>query len=111
MNYKSNRNTKFLNQKHRENNFLQYIQSLSRDTITHLSKPNSPEILQVMEHNIIGMLGNLPSDNFNVMINTSREKLGKLLISAMMRGYFLRNAEQRMDFEKALLITNLADEQ
>lgn len=106
MNYKSNRNTKFLNQKNRDNNFLQYIQSLSPDTIAQLSKPDSPEVFQVMEQNILGMLGNLPSEHFNMMVTTSRESLGRLLISAMMSGYFLRNAEQRMDFEQSLLMEN-----
>lgn len=106
MNYKSNRNTQFLNQKNRDNNFLQYIQSLSPDTIAQLSKPDSPEVFQVMEQNIIGLLGNLPSEHFNMMVTTSRESLGKLLISAMMSGYFLRNAEQRMDFEESLLMAN-----
>jgi len=28
--------------------------------------------------------------------------LGRLMASAMMSGYFLRNAEQRMTFERAL---------
>jgi hypothetical protein len=106
VNYKSNRNTQFLNQKNRDNNFLQYIQSLSPDTIAQLSKPDSPEVFQVMEQNIIGLLGNLPSEHFNMMVTTSRESLGKLLISAMMSGYFLRNAEQRMDFEESLLMAN-----
>ena len=106
MNYKSNRNTNFLNQKERNNNFLQYIQSLSPDTVAQLSRPESPEVFQVMEDNIMGMLGNLPSDHFNITISTSRENLGRLLVSAMMSGYFLRNAEQRMDFENSLVMTN-----
>ncbi|WP_208346214.1 DUF760 domain-containing protein, partial [Aetokthonos hydrillicola] len=33
---------------------------------------------------------------------TNRENLGRLLASAMISGYFLRNAEQRMNFEMAL---------
>ncbi|MGL4883930.1 MAG: DUF760 domain-containing protein, partial [Waterburya sp.] len=57
------------------------------------------------EHNIIGLLGNLPSDNFDVAISTNRENLGRLLASAMMSGYFLRNAEQRMTFEESWLAT------
>ncbi len=55
-----------------------------------------------MERNIMGMLGSLPSEHFSMMVSTNRENLGRLLASAMMSGYFLRNAEQRMDFEKAL---------
>ena len=80
----------------------QYVQSMSPDTVSHLSKPNSQEVFQVMERNIIGLLGNLPSEQFNVSVTTSRENLGKLLASAMLSGYFLRNAEQRMTFENSL---------
>ncbi|WP_375539685.1 DUF760 domain-containing protein [Oscillatoria sp. FACHB-1407] len=85
------------------NLFLQYVQSMSPETIAQLSKPGSPEVFQVMERNIIGLLGGLPSEQFDVTITTSRESLGRLLASAMMSGYFLRNAEQRMAFEKTLL--------
>lgn len=82
--------------------FLQYVQSLDPETIAQLSKPSSPEILQVMERNIIGLLGGLPPESFDVTITTSREALGRLLASAMMSGYFLKSAEQRLAFEKAL---------
>ena len=79
----------------------QYVQSLSPETIAKLSRPDSTEIFQVMERNILGMLGNLPPEHFDVTISTSREQLGRLLASAMMSGYFLRNAEQRMNLEAA----------
>ncbi len=82
--------------------FWQYVQSLSPEAIAQLSRPESPEVFQVMERNIIGLLGHLPSEHFGVTISTSREHLGRLLASAMMSGYFLRNAEQRMGFEKSL---------
>jgi hypothetical protein len=80
----------------------QYVQSMSPETMARLSKPLSPEVFQVMERNIVGLLGNLPSEHFGVTVNTSRENLGRLLASAMISGYFLRNAEQRMVFEKSL---------
>ncbi|AIE73232.1 MULTISPECIES: DUF760 domain-containing protein [unclassified Synechocystis] len=78
-----------------------YVQELSPETIAQLSRPDSQEVFQVMERNIIGLLGNLPSEHFGVTISTSRENLGRLLASAMMSGYFLRNAEQRLGFEQA----------
>ena len=84
------------------NRLWHYVQSLSPETIAQLSKPDSHEVFQVMERNIIGLLGNLPSEQFDVSISTSREHLGRLLASAMMSGYFLRNAEQRLTFEKSL---------
>ncbi|MDJ0745325.1 MAG: DUF760 domain-containing protein [Xenococcaceae cyanobacterium MO_167.B27] len=84
------------------NHLWQYVQSLSPETIAQLSRPDSQEVFQVMERNIIGLLGNLPSEQFEISISANREHLGKLLASAMMSGYFLRNAEQRMTFEKSL---------
>ena len=60
----------------------------------------------MMEHNIIALLGGLPSQHFNVEITTNRESLGRLLASAMMSGYFLRGAEQRMNFEHSLMSTD-----
>ncbi|MBF2049683.1 MAG: DUF760 domain-containing protein [Elainella sp. C42_A2020_010] len=83
----------------------QYIQSMSPETVAQLSKPGSGEVMQVMERNIIGLLGGLPSEHFDITITTSREHMGRLLASAMMSGYFLRNAEQRMQFERALQTT------
>lgn len=103
MNNELNRSQGFFNQDGESGESLwQYVQSLSPETITQLSKPESSEVFQVMERNIIGLLGNLPSEHFGVTVNTSRENLGRLLASAMMSGYFLRNAEQRMNFEKSL---------
>jgi len=84
------------------NGLWQYVQSLTPETIAQLSKPESNEVFQVMERNIIGLLGSLPPEHFGVTINTSRENLGRLLASAMMSGYFLRNVEQRLNFEKSL---------
>lgn len=103
MNARSNNKSQFFENSDGNNPFLEYLQSLSPETITQLSKPQSTEVFQVMERNILGLLGNLPSNQFGIMVNTSKENLGKLLASAMMSGYFLRNAEQRMDFENALL--------
>jgi hypothetical protein len=80
----------------------QYLQSMSPETVAQLSKPNSDEVFQVMERNIIGMLGGLPAEHFDITITTSREHLGRLLASAMVSGYFLHNAEQRLNFERSL---------
>jgi hypothetical protein len=103
VNTPSKRNTSFIgNEGETTNSFWQYVQSMSPEAIAQLSKPTSPEVIQMMEHNIVGMLGSLPPDHFDVMITTSREQLGRLLASAMMNGYFLRNAEQRLQFEQTV---------
>jgi Protein of unknown function (DUF760) len=80
----------------------QYIQSMTPETMRHLSQPVSTEISQVMDRNIAGMLGNLPSNQFDMVVTTSRENLGRLVAAAMVNGYFLRNAEQRLALEKSL---------
>lgn len=79
-----------------------YLQAMQPEVVAQLSKPQSQEVIKVMEQNISGMLGNLPSDTFNIMVSTSKENLGRLLASAMVGGYFIRNAELRYAFEKSL---------
>ena len=93
--------------KHNEehNSLWHYVQSLSPDAIANLSQPQSQEVFGIIERNISSLLGSLPSENFDVAISTNRENLGRLLASAMMSGYFLRNAEQRMSFEESLSST------
>ncbi len=106
MNNLSNTSPESFNSEASNYNLLwQYVQSMNQETIDQLSKPSSPEVLQAIERTIGSMLGNLPSENFNVMMTTSRENLGQLIFAAMMNGYFLRNAEQRMTFEKSLQMT------
>ena len=88
--------------KNQDHRLLDYVQSLHPETIAKLSKPDSSEIRYLMERNIIGLLGGLPADGFDVTITTSRESLGRLLASAMMSGYFLHNVEQRFEMEDAI---------
>lgn len=99
MNELSNKNPEFFDNSEGNNLLWQYVKSLQPEIITELSKPSS-EAAKVMEGNLVGMLGTLPPEHFSVMITTSKENLGRLLASAMMSGYFLRNAEQRMGFER-----------
>ena len=107
MNNELNRSEDIFNSENEMSESLwKYVQSLRPETISQLSKPDSKEVFQVMERNIIGLLGNLPSEHFGVTVSTSRDHLGKLLASAMMSGYFLRNAEQRLNFEKSLQAIN-----
>ncbi len=78
-----------------------YVQSLDPEIIKRLSQP-SPAAAAAMQESLAQMLGNLPSPHFQVTLATSRESLGQLLASAMMSGYFLRQAEERMAIEKQL---------
>lgn len=108
MSNESNQISEFFGEQSETGNMLwQYVQSLNPETVTQLSKPTSGEVFQVMEHNIVGLLGNLPSEHFGMTITTNRENLGRLLASAMISGYFLRNAEQRMSFDKSLQVAEV----
>ena len=81
-----------------DNLLWQYVQSLNPETVAQLSKPE-PEVAQIMEQSLRGMLGNLPPEHFGMTITTSRENLGQILASAMMSGYFLHQAKQRMELD------------
>jgi Protein of unknown function (DUF760) len=85
------------------NHLWQYVTKMEPETVARLSQPASEEVMQVMERSVLSLLGHLPAEDFSVSVTTSRENLGRLLASAMLNGYFLRTAEQRMNFEGALL--------
>jgi hypothetical protein len=85
-----------------ENQLLNYLQHQSPDVLSRVAKSASPEIQQIISQNVQGLVGMLPSENFNVQITTDRENLAGLLASAMMTGYFLRQMEQRMELEENL---------
>lgn len=84
------------------NQLLQYLQNQPSDVLARIAKSASPEIQQIISQNVQGLVGMLPSENFNVQITTDRENLAGLLASAMMTGYFLRQMEQRMVLEDNL---------
>ena len=84
------------------NELWRYVQDMESSMVARLSQPASPDVLQLMEQNIQSILGILPPDNFDVSITTDRDQLGRLLASAMMNGYFLKTAEQRMALEKSV---------
>ena len=81
------------------NPLLNYLQHQSPEVLSRVAKSVSPEIKQIISHNVQGLVGMLPSENFNVKITTDRDNLAGLLASAMMTGYFLRQMEQRMQLE------------
>lgn len=98
------------NEKRGGNALLDYVQSMSPETVSQLSRPVSSDVMQAMEHNIIGLLGGLPGQHFDISVTTSREHLGRLLASAMMSGYFLKSAEQRLAFEEAIVSSDVSQE-
>jgi hypothetical protein len=97
----SNRTSDLGKESEGSNMLWQYIQSMNLEAVAQLSTPSTSAV-QVMERNIVGMLGALPPEHFDVEITTTSEHLGRLVASAMLSGYFLHNAEQRMGFEQSL---------
>lgn len=65
-----------------------------------IQKDVPPTTVDAMKRTISGMLGLLPSDQFQVLIEALWEPLSKLLVSSMMTGYTLRNAEYRLCLER-----------
>ena len=84
------------------NSLLKYLQLQSPEILAQVAKSVSPDVKQIISHNVQGLVGMLPSESFNVKITTDRENLAGLLVSAMMTGYFLRQMEQRMQMEDVL---------
>ena len=84
------------------NPLLTYLQHQSPEVLARVAKSASPEIKQIISQNVQGLVGMLPSENFNVQITTDRDNLAGLLASAMMTGYFLRQMEQRMQLDESL---------
>ncbi|XP_058769499.1 uncharacterized protein LOC131643325 [Vicia villosa] len=70
--------------------------------VSYIQKDVPLTTADAMKRTISGMLGLLPSDQFNVVVEALWEPLSKLLISSMMTGYTLRNAEYRLCLEKTL---------
>ena len=81
------------------NDLIKYLQEQSPDVLQRVARSASPEIQEIIRHNVQGLLGLLPGEQFEVKIQTSRDNLAGLLASAMMTGYFLRQMEQRMELE------------
>ncbi len=85
-----------------QNALLAYLQDQSPETLAKVAQSVSPEVKQIISHNIQNIVGMLPPQSFSVQITTDRENLAGLLGSAMMTGYFLKQMETRMDLDRSL---------
>jgi hypothetical protein len=84
------------------NSLLDYLQHQPPEVLARVAKSVSPEIKEIISQNVQGLVGVLPSENFEVQVTTNRENLAGLLASAMMTGYFLHKMEQRMHLDEHL---------
>lgn len=81
------------------NALLLYLQHQPPEVLERVARSVSPQVKQIISHNVQGLMGGLPPEGFGVKITTERENLASLLASAMLTGYFLRQMEQRMELE------------
>ena len=84
------------------NALIQYLQEQSPDVLQRVAKSASSDIQEIIRHNVQGLLGMIPGDQFEVKVTSSRDHFANLLASAMMTGYFLRQMEQRKELEESL---------
>ncbi len=94
------------------NALLKYLQHQPPEVLERIARSVSPQVKQIISHNVQGLVGVLPGEHFNVKISTDRENLAGMLASAMLTGYFLRQMEQRMDLETSIFdsLPSLVDE-
>ncbi|KAL9273267.1 hypothetical protein AKJ16_DCAP26552 [Drosera capensis] len=76
------------------------IQEIEPLDVSIIQKDAAHSTVDAMKRTISGMLGLLPSNLFQVLIEALWEPLSKLLVSSMMTGYTLRNAEYRLCLER-----------
>ena len=84
------------------NALIQYLQDQSPDVLHRVAKSASNDIQDIIRHNVQGLLGMLPGEQFDVKVTASKDNFASLLASAMMTGYFLRQMEQRKELEESL---------
>lgn len=82
-----------------KNTLVEYLQQQHPETLERVAQSATPEVREIITHNIQGLLGGLPSDSFNVQVVTDKQYLANLLASAMMTGYFLCQMEKRKNLE------------
>ncbi|PWA55215.1 hypothetical protein CTI12_AA429400 [Artemisia annua] len=79
---------------------LKLIQEIEPLDVSVIQRDVPPTTVDAMKRTISGMLGLLPSDQFQVLIEALWKPLSKLLVSSLMTGYTLRNAEYRLCLER-----------
>jgi Protein of unknown function (DUF760) len=82
------------------NALLTYLQHQPPEVLERVARSVSPQVKQIISHNVQGLVGVLPAEGFGVKITTDRENLAGLLASAMLTGYFLRQMEHRMELDE-----------
>lgn len=85
------------------NPLINYLHHQTPEVMARIARSITPSVKEIISQNVQGLVGVLPTEDFNVQITTDREDLAGLLASAMMTGYFLRQMEQRMELEDSII--------
>uniref|UniRef100_A0A7N0ZXR8 MAR-binding filament-like protein 1 n=1 Tax=Kalanchoe fedtschenkoi TaxID=63787 RepID=A0A7N0ZXR8_KALFE len=88
-------------------NLAGFVQEIEPLNVSLIQKDVPLTTVDAVKRTISGMLGLLPSDRFQVSIEALWEPVSNLLVSSMMTGYTMRNAEYRLCLERNL---DLSDE-
>lgn len=89
-------------QDQQDNTLIEYLRQQQPEVLARIAQSASPEIKEIISQNVQGLVGMLPSGDFNIKVTTDRENLAHLLASAMMTGYFLCQMEKRMNLEESI---------
>ncbi|XP_074286252.1 uncharacterized protein LOC141611574 [Silene latifolia] len=81
---------------------LDLIHDIEPLDVSLIQKDVPPTTIDAMKRTISGMLGLLPSNQFQIMVEALWDPLSRLLVSSMMTGYTLQNAEYRLCLERNL---------
>uniref|UniRef100_A0A7N0TMR4 MAR-binding filament-like protein 1 n=1 Tax=Kalanchoe fedtschenkoi TaxID=63787 RepID=A0A7N0TMR4_KALFE len=88
-------------------NLASLVHEIEPLDVSLIQKDVPPTTVDAVKRTISGMLGLLPSDRFQVSVEALWEPLSNLLVSSMLTGYTLRNAEYRLCLERNV---DLSDE-
>ncbi|XP_057493100.1 uncharacterized protein LOC130778597 [Actinidia eriantha] len=94
--------SKIENPRSKKSVVVNLIQEIEPMDVSLIQKDVPLTTIDAMKRTISVMLGLLPSDQFQVLIEAVWEPLSKLLVSSMTTGYTLRNAEYRLCLERNL---------
>ncbi|MBR8830532.1 MAG: hypothetical protein N5P05_003940 [Chroococcopsis gigantea SAG 12.99] len=85
---------------------MDYLQEQQPETLERIAQGVSDEVKEIISQNVQGLVGMLPTSEFNVQITTDRQNLANLLASAMMTGYFIGQVERRHALENIMTSTD-----
>lgn len=78
------------------------------DDVDGLSTLTSESALDAFRRIVIGILGSIPTDTYEVVISSDRAGVSKLMQSSLSTGYALRNAEFRMILNQTMAAAHAA---